>query len=167
LSKSCQKVVKILSKSCQTVVKKLSKSCHKKLSPSDKHSNPKLEKPENLKEEATKNQRMMKKHGIRRLDATSSHLVKRQDTEISKTYFVQWPRRSFFSQRCQQERTMRILIPHLLKFSNWEKLIRIVAYCRRMVSRKKGDISPLEKWKQNKRWDFITKEHHFEQLYSN
>jgi hypothetical protein len=66
------------------------------LSPSDKHSNPKLEKPENLKEEATKNvvtigqtlkpkkkkrprredERLMKKLGIRRLDATSSHLVK-------------------------------------------------------------------------------------------
>jgi hypothetical protein len=37
------------------------------------------------------------------------------------------------------------LLPHLLKFKDWEKLIRIVAYCRRMVSRKKGDISPLEK----------------------
>jgi hypothetical protein len=45
------------------------------LSPSDKHSNQKLEKPENLKEEATKNRRMMKKRGIRRLDATSSHLL--------------------------------------------------------------------------------------------
>jgi hypothetical protein len=26
-------------------------------------------------------------------------------------------------------------IPHLLKFSDWEKLIRIVAYCRRMERR--------------------------------
>jgi hypothetical protein len=37
------------------------------------------------------------------------------------------------------------LIPHLLKLSDWEKLIRIVAYFRRMASRSKGDISPLEK----------------------
>jgi hypothetical protein len=36
-------------------------------------------------------------------------------------------------------------MPRLLKFSNWEKLIKIVAYCRRMASRKKEDISPLEK----------------------
>jgi hypothetical protein len=42
------------------------------------------------------------------------------------------------------------LIPHLLKFSDWEKLIRIVAYCRRMASRRKGDISPLEKFESER-----------------
>jgi hypothetical protein len=64
------------------------------LSPSDKHANPKHENPENLKEEVTKNRWScqkeettkngmkneeldMKKLGIRGLDATLSHLVKR------------------------------------------------------------------------------------------
>jgi hypothetical protein len=104
MSKSCQKVVKKLSKSRQKlskVVKKLSKSCHKKLSPSSKHGkferrsdqesnfpNPQNSKTRKLewscqKEETTKNgmkneELDMKKLGIRRLDATSSHLVKMQ-----------------------------------------------------------------------------------------
>jgi hypothetical protein len=68
-----------MSKSCQ----KLSKSCHKKLSPSDpqtqnsktrnfsKKKRPRIDEFWMMKkEEAT-----MKKLGIRRLDATSSHLV--------------------------------------------------------------------------------------------
>jgi hypothetical protein len=81
MSKRCQKVVKKLSKSCQKVVK----SCQKVVIKSCPHRPNK----ENLKEEATKNRTSshlvqkeettkngMKKLGIRRLDATSSHLVK-------------------------------------------------------------------------------------------
>jgi hypothetical protein len=104
--KSCQKTVKKLSKSCQKVVKKLSKSCQKLSKNCQKvviKSCPHRPNTENLKEEATKNrtsshlvqkeettkngmkneervmkneERVMKKLGIRRLDATSSHLVK-------------------------------------------------------------------------------------------
>jgi hypothetical protein len=61
-------------------------------------SNPKLKKPENLKEEATKNRRvlddeerrsdqewMMKKLGIRRLDATSSHLVTKGEKKVQQS----------------------------------------------------------------------------------
>jgi hypothetical protein len=33
----------------------------------------------------------------------------------------------------------------LLKYSEWPRLVNIVAYCRRIGSRKKGDINPLEK----------------------
>jgi hypothetical protein len=98
LLKSCQKVVKMLSKNCQKlpkscriVVKKLSKSCHKKLSPSElkpkTRKTGKLEKRKK-KEETTKNGRkneewLMKKLGIRRLDATSSHLVTNWDSYTS------------------------------------------------------------------------------------
>jgi hypothetical protein len=35
--------------------------------------------------------------------------------------------------------------PLLLKFSNWSKLVRIVAYCRRLMTRKTVQMSPLEK----------------------
>jgi hypothetical protein len=36
-------------------------------------------------------------------------------------------------------------IPILLKLSEWPRLVNIVAFCRSMGSRKKGDITPLEK----------------------
>jgi hypothetical protein len=34
--------------------------------------------------------------------------------------------------------------PSLLKLSNWSKLVHIVAYCRRLMTRKTGQMSPLE-----------------------
>jgi hypothetical protein len=78
-----------MSKSCQKVV---TKSCHKKLSPSE--LKPKTRKTGKFerrrkKEETTKNgmkneEGTMKKLGIRRLDATLSHLVNRQNLQILK-----------------------------------------------------------------------------------
>jgi hypothetical protein len=107
--KKLSKVVKTLSnvvKSCQKVVKKLSNSCQKvKLSQkvvTIGPSNPKLEKPASShpvktqklewscqKEETTKKEdderrRVMKKLGIRRLDATSSHLVTKRVQLLEK-----------------------------------------------------------------------------------
>jgi hypothetical protein len=85
LSKSCQKVVKKLSKSCQTVVKQLSKSCQKVVTKSCHHrtlkpqtrKTGKFERRSDQEWMMKKEEATMKKLGIRRLVATSSHLVKR------------------------------------------------------------------------------------------
>jgi hypothetical protein len=42
------------------------------------------------------------------LPETITGLKKRQGTATSMTYFVQWPHKSVFSQRCQRETTMQI-----------------------------------------------------------
>jgi hypothetical protein len=72
-----------LSKSCQTVVKKLSQKVVT-IGP----SNPKLEKPasSHLVKRRSDQEWRMKKLGIRRLDATSSHLVKTGVGKFPKPY---------------------------------------------------------------------------------
>jgi hypothetical protein len=98
LSKSCQKVVKKLSKivkRCQKVVKQLSKSCQKVVTKvvtighTLKPKTPKTGKFEKrIDQESTRNGLMMKKRGIRRLDATSSHLgIIRQCLKMSLIKF--------------------------------------------------------------------------------
>jgi hypothetical protein len=98
MSKSCQKVVKKLSKvvkklskSCQKVVKKLSQKIKignsrritnigKTIGHKDTRSDGRIDeewKNRRRMEESTRNGLMMMNRGIRRLDATSSHLVKR------------------------------------------------------------------------------------------
>jgi hypothetical protein len=74
LSKSCQKVVKQLSKSCQKVV---TKSCHHRTLKPKTRKTGFVASSKKKKRPRMDDERMMKKLGIRRLDATSSHLVKR------------------------------------------------------------------------------------------
>jgi hypothetical protein len=79
LSKSCRKNVKKLLKVVKKLSKVVTKSCHKKLSKSLKSENKfenRRRKIREATEESTRNGlMMMMNRGIRRLDATSSHLV--------------------------------------------------------------------------------------------
>jgi hypothetical protein len=53
--------------------------------------------------------------------------------------------------------------PSLLKISNWSKLVRIVAYCRRLMTKKTGKCHPWKKWRQNAQLSITASKQHIEQ----
>jgi hypothetical protein len=79
------------------------------------------------------------------LPETFTGLKKARNGNINELIHIQASNICLFTTLPARDNFYEQQIPFLQNFSLWKRMIRIIAYCRRWKSRRKGDIMPMEK----------------------